>query len=315
MISTPGDGLASISLEAVWREAIEQFNHSGANSEKYRTGVTRLLDNINDMPTEEVWPVIVAAGKGTRARSTGLTVPKPLAPVLGVPAIVHVLRSVRAAVGTMRPPIIIVSPETAALMRAALQEENLMFVLQPEALGTGDAVLCAEESLRHFEGLVLVIWSTQPVIRPVTIRRTLKLAELFSDYEMVLPTSFKDQPYAPLLRDERGRVLSARESHLEAAECPTSGESNIGVFLLKGPTMLTALLELKQRYWDQAQHSYRRHGGELGFPNEIINFLAQHEHGVFASPIADRREEQGIKNLEDVSRCARFISELAVEQS
>ena len=315
MISTPGDGLATISVEAVWREAIEQFNRSGANAEKYRNGVTRLLDNINDTTTEEVWPVIVAAGKGTRARSTGLTMPKPLVPVLGVPAIVHVLRNVRAAVDTVRPPIVIVSPETAAPVRDALQEENLTFVLQPEALGTADAVLSAEGALRHFEGLVLVIWSTQPAIRPVTILRTLKLAKLFSDYDMVLPTVFQDQPYAPLLRDKGGRVSSARESHLEAAECPASGESNIGVFLLKGPIMLSALLELKQRYWDQALQRYRRPGGELGFPNEIINFLAQREHGVFASPIADPREEQGIKNFQDVSRCAQFISELAVGQS
>ena len=315
MISTPGDGLATISVEAVWREAIEQFNRSGANAEKYRNGVTRILDNIDDTTTDEVWPVIVAAGKGTRARSTGLTMPKPLVPVLGMPAIVRVLHNVRAAVDTVRPPIVIVSPETAAPVRAALQEENLTFVLQPEALGTADAVLSAVETLQHFEGLVLVIWSTQPAIRPVTIRRTLKLAKLFSDYEMILPTVFQDQPYAPLLRDDVGRISSARESHLEAAERPASGESNIGFFLLKGPMMLTALLELKQRYWDQSLQRYRRPGGELGFPNEVINFLAQREHGVFASPIADPREEQGIKNFEDVSRCAQFISELAAEQS
>jgi bifunctional N-acetylglucosamine-1-phosphate-uridyltransferase/glucosamine-1-phosphate-acetyltransferase GlmU-like protein len=200
-------------------------------------------------------------------------------------------------------------------VRAALQEENLTFVSQPEALGTADAVLNAEEPLRHFDGLVLVVWSTQPAITPVTIRRTLKLAKLFSDYEMVLPTVFQDQPYAPLLRDEHGRVSSARESHLEALERPANGESNIGVFLLKAPVMLTALLELKQRYWDPALQRYQRPGGELGFPNEIINLLAQGEHGVFASPIADRREEQGIKNFEDVSRCAQFISELTVGQS
>ncbi|HEY8188869.1 MAG TPA: sugar phosphate nucleotidyltransferase, partial [Pyrinomonadaceae bacterium] len=187
MISTPGDGLATISVEEVWREAIEQFNRSGANAEKYRNGVTSLLDNIEDTTTEEVWPVIVAAGKGKRARSTGITVPKPLVPVLGVPSIVHVLRNVRAAVSTARPPIVIVSPETDAPVRAALQEQNLTFVLQPEALGTADAVLNAEEPLRHFDGLVLVVWSTQPAITPVTIRRTLKLAKLFSDYEMVLP--------------------------------------------------------------------------------------------------------------------------------
>jgi hypothetical protein len=32
---------------------------------------------------------------------------------------------------------------------------------------------------------------------------------------------------------------------------------------------------------------------------------------VFACPIADSREEQGIKTLEDIAHCERFISELA----
>ena len=34
MISTPGDGLAPIDVEIVWREAIEEFNASGHRSEQ-----------------------------------------------------------------------------------------------------------------------------------------------------------------------------------------------------------------------------------------------------------------------------------------
>jgi hypothetical protein len=52
----------------------------------------------------------------------------------------------------------------------------------------------------------------------------------------------------------------------------------------------------------------------LGFPNEVINALAAQPHGVFASPFADAREEQGIKHVEDLSRCERFLSELNDEE-
>ncbi|MFL6208641.1 MAG: NTP transferase domain-containing protein [Pyrinomonadaceae bacterium] len=312
MISTPGDGLTSLSVEAVWREAFEQFNSSGPNADEHRKGLTRLLDNMPlDTTVDEVWPVIVAAGKGTRARATGLDVPKPLASVLGVPAVVHVLRNVRAALDSTRAPVVIISPETEAAVRVALAGEDVEYVLQREALGTGDAVLCARERMQDFAGRALIVWSTQPVVRPETIRRTLKLAALFNDYDMVLPTALMAQPYAPLLRDERGQVKSARETHLEQAERPPAGESNVGLFVLKSRTMFVALAELRLRYWDESQRRYTRVGGELGFPNELINYLAERQTGVFASPIADRREEQGIKNLDDVARCEKYISDLS----
>jgi N-acetylgalactosamine kinase len=314
--STPGDGLAPIDVESVCREAVEQFNSAGPAATEYRDGITDLLDRItvNEMP-DPVWPVIVAAGKGTRSLATGLNVPKPLAVILGTPAIVHVLRNVRTAFGSTRTPIIIVSPETEPKIREALAGEEVKFVVQPQALGTGDAVLCAQKEMRDFRGRALVIWGTQPVIRPETMRRTLKLAALFQHYEMVVPTAQQEQPYAPLLRDELGRVRAARETHLEQAGHLGAGESNVGMFLLKSEAMFSALVELNRRYWDETERRYQRHGGELGFPNELINYLAARETGVFASPIADGREEQGIKKLADVARCEQFISALAQEQS
>ena len=47
MISTPGDGLAPISVESVWRETVEDFNSSGQEATKYRAGVNALLDSIS----------------------------------------------------------------------------------------------------------------------------------------------------------------------------------------------------------------------------------------------------------------------------
>jgi bifunctional N-acetylglucosamine-1-phosphate-uridyltransferase/glucosamine-1-phosphate-acetyltransferase GlmU-like protein len=330
MISTPGDGLAMIDVQSVWREVIEEFNASDqsvttpsglSRRRDNRVRVNALLDSLTvdrlavDKTLDAVWPVIVAAGKGTRMRATGLRIPKPLAAVLGTPSIIHVLHNVRTAFGTTRPPIVIVSPETEAKIRESLAGEEVIFVVQSEALGTGDAVLNARREMLGFPGRALIIWSTQPVVRPETMRRTLKLATLFQDYEMVLPTVHLDRPYAPLLRDERGRVRGARETHLEQAERPGFGESNIGMFLVKSESMFNALGELYRIQWNEVERSYRCHGGELGFPNEMINYFATQNAGVLACPIADSREEQGIKRFEDVARCEQFISELAQEKS
>jgi CTP:molybdopterin cytidylyltransferase MocA len=286
MISTPGQGLAHIN----WDDFLP-----------------------SEVDPQSVWPVVVAAGKGTRASESGLSVPKPLALIDGKPAIVHVLDNIRAGLGPTRTPVIIVSPQTDAPIREQLKDREVIFVTQPEPLGTGDAVLHAQKVIEDFDGYALVVWSTQPVIRPATFKRAAKLARLFNSYEMVIPTTLRAEPYAPIRRDENGAVQSAGETHLESAERLPFGETNIGMFLLKSRTMFAVLRDLRERFWNESQGCYARSRGEFGFPNEMINNLAQRSNGVFASPIADWREEQGIKQLADVSTCATFIAELRKE--
>jgi len=315
IISTPGSGLSDIDLNEFWRDWIASINSLGSSAAAYTPNLRALIDASSiSLDPQEIWPIIVAAGQGTRAANTGLNVPKPLAIVGDQPAIIHVLRSIRAGLGETRPPVIIVSPTNKAAIRDALHGENVLFVTQPHALGTGDAVLSAHELMRDFAGFALVVWSTQPVIRPTTFARAAKLARLFASYDMVLPTAFLDHPYAPLRRNKSGAIESATETHLENAQTAEFGETNIGLFVLKNQTMFEALSELRDRYWNGANANYNRSRGELGFPNELISTFAQRASGVFASPFADPREEQGIKQVADLSRCERFISELDQEE-
>jgi len=53
----------------------------------------------------------------------------------------------------------------------------------------------------------------------------------------------------------------------------------------------------------------------LGFPNELVTALARKACGVFSTPLADWREAQGIKNLEDLGRCEQYLSELQDKES
>ena len=305
LISTPGAGLDHIDLNHIYRSAVKQAAHSNLVS---------LLDELAvDISANNIWPVVVAAGRGTRASETGMKTSKPLALVGQKPAIVHVLDNIRNGLGQTKPPVIIVSPETENSIREQLKGRDVIFATQQQALGTGDAVLNAQHLMQDFTGLALVVWSTQPVIRPLTYRRTAKLVRLFDEFEMVVPTTFHQRPYAPIRRNESGEVQAARETHLENAEPEEFGETNIGMFMLKNQTMFDTLLELKHRFWNESKQCYERSGRELGFPNELINFLSSRKNGVLAFPIADWREEQGIKTLNDVATCKKFISELGLE--
>src|SRR4030095_13362776 len=103
---------------------------------------TSLIDASTLSPDPQtIWPVIVAAGKSTRASETGLAVSKPVGIVNNEPAIVHVLRNIRSGLGQTRPPVVVVSPETEPVIRKALQGEDVIFVTQNVPHGTGNAVL------------------------------------------------------------------------------------------------------------------------------------------------------------------------------
>jgi galactokinase len=314
MISTPGEGLSDLGIQTLVKSSVELLS---IRQEPGNTGpISWLLDQV-PLPEdkERIWPIIVAAGRGTRAMATGLGRPKPLALINGQPAILRVLENVRNGLGKTLPPIIIASPDNVDEIRLSLRDQDVHFAVQPEALGTGDAVLSTYDLIRDFEGTALVVWSTQPVIRAETYRRALALQTIFADYGLIVPTTLKAFPYAPIHRDSMGRVSAASETHLESAEPIPFGETNIGLFVLNNQKMLGALLDLKRRYWNQAEGKYERRRGELGFPNELINYFSGDPGKIFASPIADLREEQVIKRLEDVALCERFIAELESEAS
>jgi hypothetical protein len=78
--------------------------------------------------------------------------------------------------------------------------------------------------------------------------------------------------------------------------------------------MFETLSTLRRTYWRESEGRYDRPGNELGFPNEMITYLSGRDRGVLASPIADWRETQGIKELSDLAKCERFINELEGEE-
>jgi CTP:molybdopterin cytidylyltransferase MocA len=312
MVSTPGDGLSGLDCAGAARVAVGNLNHAWRDPGAQRSAVCRLLDDLGgESPDREFWPIIVAAGKGARARATGIAVPKPLVPVSGVPSVLRVLEAVYASHFALRRPIIVASPETEPALRQLLPPDGAEFAIQPRALGTGDAVLCAAQAMRDFDGLALVVWGTQPVIRAQTVRRSLTLAALYPEYEMIVPTAIVEKPYAPLLRNSSGAVCGSRETHLEQARSLEHGETNVGLFVAASGAMLEALSELKSAYWRESEGRYDRPGGELGFPNELITLFSRRACGVLACPIADPREQRGVKTLEDIAVCETYIRELS----
>jgi len=111
--------------------------------------------------------IVLAAGEGTRMRST---LPKVLHPIAGRSMLAHVLAAVRGA-GT-EAAAVVVGPEADAVAdeaRRALPKAQVF--VQAERRGTADAVLAARAAIAKGADDILVVFGDTPLISADTLKR------------------------------------------------------------------------------------------------------------------------------------------------
>ena len=184
--------------------------------------------------------VVLAAGKGTRMRST---LPKVLHPLAGVPLLAHVLNAVEAIPSSLafapyakftsssRP--IVVLGHGAGQVETAFGERCL-YAIQEDQLGTGHAVLAARNAVEKLEPLpevVLVCYGDTPLVRNEILARVLvehqarQATVTFLTAHARLPSDF-----GRVVRDADGRVLEIVEVKRATEEQKRIDEVNSGVY-------------------------------------------------------------------------------------
>jgi bifunctional UDP-N-acetylglucosamine pyrophosphorylase / glucosamine-1-phosphate N-acetyltransferase len=173
--------------------------------------------------TPRLAAIVMAAGLGTRMRSDR---PKHLHPLLGR----RVLDWALAATEPLAPdPLVVVcSPETRDEFARTLPEEADL-VVQAEPRGTGDAVAAASGAFARFDGDILVLDGSAPLLTGGV------LAELVAEHRRakavvtVLSIEPVDAlPYGRVLRDAQGNLRAiveagdANEEELAVRELNTS---------------------------------------------------------------------------------------------
>ncbi|SDI57610.1 bifunctional UDP-N-acetylglucosamine diphosphorylase/glucosamine-1-phosphate N-acetyltransferase GlmU [Pseudomonas panipatensis] len=164
--------------------------------------------------------VILAAGQGTRMRSS---LPKVLHPVAGKPMLAHVIDTAR---GLNPERIHVVIGHGADLVRERLQGDDLNFVVQEQQLGTGHAVAQAAPFLSADS--VLILYGDVPLIEQPTLERLLQQA---SGEQLALLTVELDDPtgYGRIIRDAAGEVQAIVEQKDASAEQRAIREGNTGI--------------------------------------------------------------------------------------
>lgn len=188
--------------------------------------------------------VILAAGKGTRMRSS---LPKVLHSVAQKPMVSHVIDAARVL---NTENIYLVYGFGGSLLKERIQGDDLTYVEQAEQLGTGHAVDMASPHINDNED-VLVLYGDVPLTKASTLQR---LIDAKTDGSMSLLTVHLSNPtgYGRIIRDN-GNVVGIVEQKDATAEQLTINECNTGMLLANGGDLKRWLSNLSN---DNAQGEY-----------------------------------------------------------
>ncbi len=186
--------------------------------------------------TRSSMTVVLAAGEGTRMRSS---LPKVLHPVAGEPLLAHVLHA--APAGADARLAVVIGPDHKAVADEVrrIRPDAETFV-QRERLGTAHAVLAARQAIAHGADDLLVVFGDTPLISAETFARMRSplakgAALTVLGFHAADPTG-----YGRLLMDGK-RLVAIREHADASAEERKIALCNAGVMAFDGRTALKIL--------------------------------------------------------------------------
>jgi bifunctional UDP-N-acetylglucosamine pyrophosphorylase/glucosamine-1-phosphate N-acetyltransferase len=110
--------------------------------------------------------IIMAAGKGTRMQAE---LPKVLVPLNGRPMLEYLLDSIIKTKPELKP-IIVVSPDNQATMAEALKDYDVLYAVQEQQLGTGNAVASARSKVDPLATDIFVLNGDHPFYKVETLK-------------------------------------------------------------------------------------------------------------------------------------------------
>ncbi|WP_314686699.1 bifunctional UDP-N-acetylglucosamine diphosphorylase/glucosamine-1-phosphate N-acetyltransferase GlmU [uncultured Bifidobacterium sp.] len=191
--------------------------------------------------------IVLAAGEGTRMRSSR---PKVLHTLAGRTFLSRVLSAVRG----LRPArtAVVVRHQADLVARAALDSEpQAVIVRQDDVPGTGRAVQCAIRQLDAdgpLDGPVLIAASDMPLLDAGTLSRLLEFHESGDDVATVLTTVLDDPTgYGRIIRRADGRVLRIVEQKDANGSELAVHEVNTSVYVFDASVLRRAVAGLDSR--------------------------------------------------------------------
>ncbi|MGI6452637.1 MAG: bifunctional UDP-N-acetylglucosamine diphosphorylase/glucosamine-1-phosphate N-acetyltransferase GlmU [Syntrophomonadaceae bacterium] len=234
--------------------------------------------------------VILAAGKGVRMRSE---LPKVVHGVGGKPMIKHVVDAVKKA-GV--DDITVVVGQGREKVKEVLYETGIRLVIQEEQLGTGHALMQAQDCFNGEED-ILVLAGDTPLLQPSTIRGLMTAYEKGGAVAALVSATIENPfGYGRIVRNRDGSFARIVEEKDANADEKTIKEINSGMYCFKAREVFKALSLVKP---DNAQGEY--------YLTEVLELLQRAHQPVAIYTIEDSEEIYGVNDRQQLSVAEAII--------
>jgi bifunctional UDP-N-acetylglucosamine pyrophosphorylase/glucosamine-1-phosphate N-acetyltransferase len=220
--------------------------------------------------------VVLAAGKGTRMKSS---VPKVLHPIGGKPMVQHIIDTVKKLGATN---IHLVYGHGREQLQNKLSHNDLSWCLQDQQLGTGHAVQQAATHIRDNEDILILVGDA-PLIKESTLKQLIAVKK---HADLALLTVELEDPTGMGRIVRKGEQVSAIVEHKDASQQQRKiKETNTGMMIMGGKDLKRWLSALNN---NNAQ-------GEF-YLTDIIEMAAKEGKSIHAAQPSSAIEVEGINN-------------------
>lgn len=233
--------------------------------------------------------LILAAGKGTRMKSNRH---KVLHEILGKPMINYVYDNMTAAgVENVYPILGYQKEEVLKVIPGEVE-----WALQAEQLGTGHAVMQAEELLKDKDGITVIMVGDQPLISSDSLNKLFEYHES-NENDLTLLTAVVDTPhgYGRIIRDG-DEVLKIVEQKDCTKEEANTKEINISTYCFDNKKLFNYIHEIDN---NNANEEY--------YITDLIEIFRSKGLKVGAVSIDDNEESTGINDKYVLSQVSRYM--------
>ncbi|MCX6461111.1 MAG: bifunctional UDP-N-acetylglucosamine diphosphorylase/glucosamine-1-phosphate N-acetyltransferase GlmU [Actinobacteria bacterium] len=250
--------------------------------------------------TRPALAIVLAAGEGTRMKSSLV---KVLHPVAGRPVLGHVLHSV--AHTEPQAVVVVVGHQSERVTEyVTTHEPGTLITVQAEQRGTGHAVrVCLEQLAAQghdpalLDGPVLVLAGDAPLVRGTTLEALLDQHVARGAAATVLSAHLDDPTgYGRIVRDASGDVASIVEHRDATVEQLRITEVNSGTYVFDSSLLISALGRITT---DNAQ-------GEE-YLTDVLGIARSDGAVVSAYAVEEAEEILGINDRVQLAECARVM--------
>jgi len=237
--------------------------------------------------------LILAAGEGTRMKSS---LPKVAHRILGVPIVSFVVDAARAA-GSER--VVVVTGHGAEAVEALLADAGVTFARQEQQLGTGHAVMCAENALGAADGSLLVLAGDCPLLTADTLAALIAAREGAGAACSVLTARLADPAgYGRIVRAADGSLAAIVEDRdLEPGQRGI-GEVNTSTYCFDARTLFAHLHRVRN---ENAQAEY--------YLTDMVGLFRAEGLPVVAVEAADPAEALGVNSRVQLAEAAAMLQQ------